>query len=483
MFQLPHNIVALSDHRGVQIDVTNSDERGQRWLQELKTKLHVQPKVDERFCKKDASEFAYDVYWSLQNSPHLVVPKYSIPGWGDLPCLKEPEPFPPQGKQSFLGELRPEQRYVFRRCIDAFKPEGGGGIITLPCGKGKTVLALFIACHLKVRTLVIVNKTCLKQQWCEAISTFTNGSCGEIQGKRVDVENKDFVVAMLQSLSGVTKDGEVKYHPSLFADFGLVIVDETHNIATTVFVRALMLAGNQRYTLGLSATPKRRDGAERVYQWFLGPQLYFEKRAPDSRVQLFSLSRPLDQNVQIRINAIEAQVLTKRRRDGGTAILSALVDGEDSIPRNNCIIDLLWATVQNPKRCVVVLSDRINQLSMLYVLFERLNTNGSVHAINYYGKQKPKQIDDDVRVIFATYKMLGEGFDHKALNCLIFASPHSGNKSTLEQTVGRILRKFEEDTPPLLIDLNDEGSATIARWSRIRKIFYDGNRYEYIRSL
>lgn len=127
----------------------------------------------------------------------------------------------PRGTQCpnlvFEGSLRPKQKPV----INIFKKSKGGGVISVPCGFGKTCCAIYLACWLKRKTLVVVHKNFLLSQWVERIQQFApKARIGRIQGKVVDVEDKDIVIGMLQSLS--MKD----YEPTVFKEFGFTVIDE-----------------------------------------------------------------------------------------------------------------------------------------------------------------------------------------------------------------------------------------------------------------
>ena len=142
--------------------------------------------------------------------------------------------------------------------------EKGGGLLELHTGYGKTVCGLKIIAELGVKTIIIIHKEFLLRQWIERIEQFLpDAKVGRIQGSKIDVEDKDIVIGMLQSLS--MKD----YDISLFNQFGLTIVDECHHIGAEVFSRALFKIVT-KYTLGLSATMKRKDGLTKVIKMFLG---------------------------------------------------------------------------------------------------------------------------------------------------------------------------------------------------------------------
>ena len=94
-------------------------------------------------------------------------------------------------------------------------------------------MGLYIAHHYKVKTLIIVHKTFLLNQWIERINEFTDAKVGIIQQNKIDVEGKDFVVGMLQSIA------KEKYDEDIFMDFGMVIFDEAHHAPSKYFSKAL----------------------------------------------------------------------------------------------------------------------------------------------------------------------------------------------------------------------------------------------------
>ena len=183
----------------------------------------------------------------------------------------------------FQGSLQPKQMEVINAfqasCGDAdFNRLSNGGVVCVPCGFGKTVLALYLIGLLKRKTLIIVHKEFLLAQWKERIEKFLPmARVGSIQGSRIDIQGKDIVIGMLQSLS--MKD----YDDSVFQDFGFAIVDECHHIAAEVFSRALPKI-NSYYCLGLSATPNRSDGLTRVFQYFLGPIIFKIDKRDDKKI-------------------------------------------------------------------------------------------------------------------------------------------------------------------------------------------------------
>ena len=178
----------------------------------------------------------------------------------------------------FGGELRDYQETIVAKYMNYVTDQNGGGLLEVPCGRGKTVIALKVVAELKKKTLIVVHKSFLLNQWIERINTFLPGArVGKIQGQVVDIEDKDIVIGMLQSLS------MKEYPQGMFGDFGLTIVDECHHIGAEVFIRSLFKVVT-KYTLGLSATMTRKDGLTKVFKMFLGDVIHSEKRDGDDKV-------------------------------------------------------------------------------------------------------------------------------------------------------------------------------------------------------
>jgi len=165
----------------------------------------------------------------------------------------------------FNGTLRDYQEPVVCKFINYVKQHNvGGGLLELPCAWGKTSASLYILGQLKKKTLVIVHKEFLMNQWIERIHQFLpDATIGKIQGQIIDVENKDIVLCMIQSL--VSKE----YPSQLFESFGFTIIDEVHHISSQTFSNSLFKVVT-KYMLGLSATMERKDGTTKIFKMFLG---------------------------------------------------------------------------------------------------------------------------------------------------------------------------------------------------------------------
>ena len=331
----------------------------------------------------------------------------------------------------------------------------GGGIISVPCGYGKTVISLYILAKLGVKTLIIVHKEFLLNQWKERIKEFLdNYNIGRIQGQTFDIENKNIVIGMLQSIS------MKEYPENAFDSFGLVIFDECHHLAAEVFSRALFKT-SCKYTLGLSATPKRNDGLQKVFEWYLGNIIFQIKKRDKEDVNVTVIKYLVEDDVH---NKVE---LNFQNKPNTSKMMNNVCE---YLPRNKMIVDEIKKSVDE-KRKILVLSNRKIQLKTLHDLLE------NYCSIGYYlGGMKEKELkkSEEKQLLLATFSMAEEGLDCKDLDTVFLVSP----KSNIEQAVGRILRKevSKRDKIPLIVDIIDCFS-TFKKQGDKRLKFYKKNKY------
>jgi superfamily II DNA or RNA helicase len=312
----------------------------------------------------------------------------------------------------------------------------GGGLISLQCGGGKTVLALHILTVLKVKALVVVHKDFLMTQWRDRILEFVPGAkIGKIQQSTVDIDGADIVLAMVQSLSMKT------YPPGTFDSFGLTIFDECHHLGAEVFHRSMAKVAS-KYSLGLSATPNRKDGLRKVFEWFIGPMVY----------------QTTDKNkdhIETRIHEYTSDEIAycKEELSYGKPCYPRMINNICSFPPRRAFLQDLIVKEHYIGRKILVLSDRRQHLD---ALMEYLNTQ--IHptvAGLYVGGMKAHELRESQErdIILGTFSMASEGMDIPKLNTIFLASP----KSDVVQSVGRILREKADVRKfhPLVIDLKD----------------------------
>ncbi len=189
----------------------------------------------------------------------------------------------------FNGQPRDYQIPVINNFLEHCKKINyGGGLLELHTGWGKTCAGLYILSKLKKKTIIIVHKEFLMNQWIERINDFLpNAKIGKIQGSIIDIENKDVVLCMLQSL--ISKD----YEQKIFDEFGLTIIDEVHHISSQSFSNSLFKLVT-KHMLGLSATMNRKDGTTDVFKMFLGEVIHKAERKNDMLVEVRAINYKVD---------------------------------------------------------------------------------------------------------------------------------------------------------------------------------------------
>ena len=361
-------------------------------------------------------------------------------------------------KLKFSGELREKQKPVVNDFLKHAKTHHCG-LLDLYCGYGKTCLALYIITKLCKKTIIIVHKEFLMNQWIERINQFIpDARIGKIQGQIIDIEDKDIVICMLQSIA--MKD----YPLSLFQDFGFTIIDECHHISAEVFSNALFKLVT-KYMLGLSATMTRKDGLTKVFKLFLGKVVVKKKREGTDDVEVRAIHYAVDDP---EFNEVITNFNGKTHY---ALMLKKICEYE---PRRQFVVNIIKNIIDESKtnnieRQIMVIAHNKTILSYIY---NYINENNLASVGFYIGGMKEKDLKEteSKQIVIATYAMAEEALDIKTLNTLIMVTP----KTDVTQTVGRILRKA--DNNPLVVDIIDQHSTFFNQWKK-RRAFYNKCKY------
>lgn len=332
---------------------------------------------------------------------------------------------------------------------------GGGCLLSLPPGFGKTACALHISSLLGKRTLILVHTTVLAEQWRSRISAFLPGAKTAVLSApsaksatsgtataAVPTADTTHVVALLQTVLALHRKHRIAW---LEEWHGLVIVDETHHICAKTLCRVMEIVGG-RYRLGLSATVERKDGLHDMLESLIGPMAYRCLRDTDPNLEVRALRYYGKAAVQAATFVEHVNELAE--------------DPERSEMVGQLVASLYHDTHQ--ERYVLVLSDRLRQL---WQLREWLHDRGiSTHAAVGGCTGTPDMASRPV--ILATYQYASEGMDVPLLNTCVLASP----RVDVKQSVGRILRA--SGNRPLVVDIVDMQRFTLRRQFEKRKRFY-----------
>lgn len=414
--------------RGAEIDASRTAA-----VARAKRELTVAPMtLNDPFPKK------FKVY--VEDRGKLVVPvHWALKALG--PPAADERPSGDDVDLRFSGSLRADLRQpeATQAVLDSLR-RTGGAMLCLAVGFGKTVSALYVASVLKRRTLVVVHKQFLADQWAERVAQCLPGArVTRVQGDTCDTSG-DVVIAMLQTL--VSR----KYPASTFEGCGLLVADECHHVGAQVFSQA-MFGLCLPYTLGLTATPDRKDGLARVVSWFLGDVAF--------RVQRENQASTSVRIVKYTSPRFDEPPPVNRRGDVCfTSVVSVLVEDE---ARTRLVAENVRALAEEGRN-VLVLSHRRAHCEAL----ARRLVAGGVDAATYLGGDKTVP---ESRVIVATYSLTSEGFDLPRLDALVLATP----ASDVVQSCGRVMRGHAKDSA--IVDIVDQWGVCFAQAAK-RRAFY-----------
>ena len=359
----------------------------------------------------------------------------------------------------FVGKLRSDQEAALAGML-----LHDTGILCAPTAFGKTVTAAALIAQRGVNTLVLVHRTELLQQWKERLQAFlgadkkTVGSIGGGKAKPTGIID----VAVMQSLS---RQGEVSEQVK---KYGQIIVDECHHLSAFSF-EALLKAAPARYVLGLTATPIRRDGQQPIIFMQCGPIRHTASRPESAPAELTVIPRWLPRSILMPegsgIQDVFLQVCSDTER---TAKIVAEVG--DVFDQGRKILVLTERT----DHLNAIEEQLVGRVENLFTLHGRMSKKQRAALIGELEALPP----DAPRVILATGKLVGEGFDHPALDTLVLAMPVSW-KGTLQQYAGRLHREHASKADVRIIDFIDSGHPALLRmWSK-RQAGYKAMGYRF----
>jgi superfamily II DNA or RNA helicase len=361
----------------------------------------------------------------------------------------------------FQGRLRPDQTGMVEAVLSADL-----GVLSAPTASGKTVMAAWMIAARKVNTLVLVHRRQLLDQWRDRLATFLNlplQEIGQIGGGKESRTGR-IDVGILQSLvrKGVVKD--------LVSEYGQVIVDECHHLPAFSFEQVLKKA-KAKFVLGLTATPIRKDGQHPIILMQCGPLRF--KESPKKAVERLPFE-PLVFERETLFN------LPPSHEFGIQDIYQMMLQDE---ARNDLIFDDILEALE-AGRSPLVLTERKEHLEYLQGRLKNFARNIIVLRGGLGKKQRQiisehlKRIpDEEERLILATGRYIGEGFDDARLDTLFLVMPISW-RGTLQQYVGRLHRLHENKRVVQVYDYVDKKVPMLMRMYNKRLIGYKALGYK-----
>jgi superfamily II DNA or RNA helicase len=296
--------------------------------------------------------------------------------------------------------------------------------------------------------MIVVHKEFLANQWVEKIKEFCpEASIGRVQGDQFDIE-KDFVIAMIQTMC--MREFETK----AFDSIGLLVVDEAHHIGAPAFSQ-FMFKICPKYTLGLTATPERKDGLTRLLYWFLGPEFFRIERTNQGTTKVVTLKYTCDAFK-------EAPPVTRFGKLNMAGMINIVTELES---RNALIVKTVEEALGNNRR-VLVLSDRREHCFLLQNMI-------GPRAKLYIGGMKEDDLAESAKspVVVATFQLAHEGLDIPVLDTVILTTP----KSDIKQSIGRIMRETAGKlNNPLIYDIVDHWSVFYSMYRKRCAVYREG---------
>lgn len=364
----------------------------------------------------------------------------------------------------FLGRLTPEQQAA----ADALMAHDTG-VLAATTAFGKTVVASKLIAERGRNTLILVHRQQLLDQWLARLRTFLDIEpvrIGVIRGGKKKPTGVIYV-ALIQSL---VRKGEVS---DLVADYGHLVVDECHHLSAVSF-EAIARAAKAKYVLGLSATVTRKDGHHPIIFMQCGPIRY----RVDAKKQ--AASRPFSHRVVVR----QTGFCSRGEETSGPPSIQDLYGllARDQA-RNQMIFNDILAALE-AGRSPVVITERKDHLQTLSEALSSFAKNVIVLKGGMGAKERKQAMekleaiaDGEERVILATGRYLGEGFDDARLDTLFLTMPISW-RGTLTQYAGRLHRLHESKREVTIYDYVDEGEPMLAKMAVRRELGYKALGYE-----
>lgn len=418
-------------------------------LQEEKKRLTLQPKTS--FGKPPPPFEAYVVENDIFHMPRYYgLQRYGTPEFDDRTMGD-----PASDLLTFQGTLNETQVRAHEVVRQRHYHEGGpnGTLVSLPCGGGKTVFAVYEACEFKRRSFILVHKAVIRDQWKASFERFCPGvKVGIVQGTKWEMGPEyDVVIGMVMTIAkrDLTAD--------TFNSFGMVVCDEAHHMAAPIMSLAL-LKFNAMRRLALTATKDRPDGLTPMLHWSLGEEGFRAERTSES--------------VRVSIALFQGATREIATRDGSRPLVATMLNNIARHPGRNTFIVERIMQYRALGRVIMILSDRIVQLDLLRDMVVARGIPDEDVGVFKGGLRDEERVRQLARpIVMCSYGMANEGVDKREADTCILATP----KGRVIQAVGRIQRPCENKKTPLVLDVVDDVSIFPSmRWTRQRMYTKEG---------
>ena len=325
------------------------------------------------------------------------------------------------------------------------------GILCASTSFGKTVVAINIIATRKVNTLIIVNSIQLLEQWDAKLKIFLEigkHSIGRLGGGKKKVSNI-IDIATMQTLN---KNNDVD---KILNNYGQIIIDECHHIAAFTFEKIMKCAKN-KYILGLTATPNRKDKYDKIITMQCGPVVHKAISKVENEKKIAHMLIPRNNEIQSHKDLSKLKL---------AELFNKIMNDKS---RNELIINDVIESF-NLGSTPLVLTERVEHLNILSNMLSTYTDRIVVLKGGMKNTQRNLAIDmiksfskDEQFIILATGKYIGEGFDEPRLDTLFLTMPISW-KGILEQYAGRLQRTYEGKNVVKIYDYVDNNVSILVK--------------------
>jgi superfamily II DNA or RNA helicase len=382
--------------------------------------VKVEPGKYSKVIKKI---YPYDIKGDTIYVPFMYKTEYPRPARTTFPVMNV----------SFNGELRPKQKVVKKEAIIRMNKHGSS-VVAAHMGFGKSPLALYIASKIKLRTMIVAHRIILINQWKATINRFLPDATVQILTAKTEMNDSDFYI---MNATNIPKRGRQ------YQEIGLVIVDELHLIMAGKLSESLSYL-RPRYLLGLSATPYRMDGLNKLID------LYFGEHRIIRKLNRYHLVYKVDTGF------IPEFTMAVNGRVNWSSVLESQAEDHD---RNELIIRIIK---QFKERVFLVLCKRVIQGRYLVKRLQEEEED----VTSLIGKQQT--FSHSSRILVGTTGKCSTGFDHPRLNTLLLAGDI---QQYYIQSLGRIMRR--EDSEPIVFDLVDKNPILFRHYMTRRDVYME----------
>ena len=418
---------------------TNIDSLTYETRKHIAKKLQFQANIDNKYSRYTPKRWVYP-YEIVEDYIYLPFTYAQTTLELDRPERKQ---FPSMNR-TFQGQLNEVQVEIRQEAFNMLN-KSGCCLLSLYTGAGKTIITIYLASRIKLKTAIIAHRLVLIDQWKEAIEEFCPNAKVQILESTDEIDDEaDFYILNVVNTP--------KFSSIAFKHVGLCVLDEIHLLVSEVFSECLKFF-SPRYLIGLSATPYRKDGLNVLFD------LYFGKNR---------IHRELKQkHIVYKINTGIVPE-TKQNKDGGLDWSSVIKSQCENQQRNDFIVEL---AKHFKDKNILVLSKRVKQARYIAETLEEEKE----YVTTLIGTEK--EYDKEARILVGTTSKIGVGFNHPKLDTLILASDVADQRDRKNpeiegyyiQILGRVFRR--KDVVPVVFDLVDNFRSLKDHWNERKKVY------------